>query len=637
MSTMNEENNWIITEDDLLEDPIKILDSPWLNMDSYDLVIIIVPDLPTEGGFYCIKATFTKNYPSDPPILMALTPIDSYEPFEIVPLDKFGIHKWDPTISWEELWKSVDKTLSSSGNHRLNDVYLELLLEYLIEYNLIICMKNNGDKLLEAVLDSLAPSTIGDLKNFRSVLEAIELTLTSDQLKENEKEVQKNFMFAHIVEYKQKMATSKVKITTSHIKENMHTCWYFLAIGPENSCYNDKLFFGFVLFFNIDPMQFEHFGILSPFFRCIDFPKVASSNKLSDDFIILYQYIKIRCTWEENWAYFMSNKSLLEYNAIEDKENIELDYEFSVKTFEETIKDGNLGKVFKQLTKALLEFYKDDLSKKISGDIKNKLKEYIEQLEEIIKRNKIEEAQNRLREDFNAIIRDPNPQIAVINLEDVEVGDIFEWYFSLQLGSSYGEYEVKGKLQFSDNYPNESPIISIYNPLIAYENKDVVKLEEIGLSSQQWNYNGTPKLLLGYLYNSVWQKIVALDEEKRKLWAEGYIKESIFLRKLNIFLSKAVHETLRRFGEVRLDEMYVRSAYEEDFFDAMSQTEALDYIEPIYAARVNSIADMRIVKEGITDQFINNILIKKQTDTVQNIKIFTSFMHDEIKVLILQR
>uniref|UniRef100_A0A914E9Z3 Uncharacterized protein n=1 Tax=Acrobeloides nanus TaxID=290746 RepID=A0A914E9Z3_9BILA len=367
---MNEEKNWIITEDDVLEDPTKILDSPWLNMDSYDLVIIIVPDLPAEGGFYCIKATFTKNYPSDPPILMALTPIDSYEPFEIVPLDKFGIHKWDPTITLEELWKSVDKTLSTSGNHRLNDAYLNRLLKYLKEYNLIICMKNNGDKLLEAVLDSLAPSTIEDLKNFRSVLEAIELTLTSDQVNENEKEVQKTFMFEHIVDYKQKMAKSKLKMTTSYRKENMHNCWYSLAIGPENSCYSDKLFFGRVLFSNIDPMQPEHFEILSPFLRRTGSPKVTSSNKFSDDFIILYQYITIRCTWEQNWAYFMSNKSLPEYIAIEDKENIELDYEFSVKTFEKTTKDRNLGKVFKQLTKTLLEFYKDDLSGKISGDIK---------------------------------------------------------------------------------------------------------------------------------------------------------------------------------------------------------------------------------------------------------------------------
>uniref|UniRef100_A0A914EK93 Uncharacterized protein n=1 Tax=Acrobeloides nanus TaxID=290746 RepID=A0A914EK93_9BILA len=653
MSTMNEEKNWIISEDDLLEDPTKILDSPWLNMDSYDFITIFVPVLPAASGFYCIKATFTKNYPSDPPILMALTPIDSYEPFEIVPLDKFGIYKWDPTITWEELWKSVDKTLSSSGNQRLNDVYLDLLLEYLIEYNLIIFIKNSGDKLLEAVLDSLAPSTIEDLIKFRSLLEATELTLTSDQVNENEKEVQKNFMFTHIVGYKQKMATSKVKITTSHCKENMHNCWYFLVIGPEHSCYNDKLFFGHVLFSNIDLMQSEHFDILSPFLRRINSPKVTSSNKFSDDFIILYQYITIRCTWEQNWAYFMSNKSPPEYNAIEDKENIELDYEFSVKTFEKIIKNGNLGKVFKQLTKTL-EFHKDDLSEKIGENIKKclqivnqiesmqstniftvinawspfdniarffrclveyfatfiqrvlsvrqdsisidhierciaissendtklwyfalaessdtiysgrifcgmikfdekidptviffspklliiepkhgmissvskllcsqwvthflqkiklllelndmhkgdnsdammvqiieesayyeqdiqaylnnvssqenydidvttisrklykiesseilraltvlqnkiqnkeledkfvKLKQYIEQLEEIIRRNKIEEAQNRLREDFNAIIRDPNPNFAVINLEDIEVGDIFE-------------------------------------------------------------------------------------------------------------------------------------------------------------------------------------------------------------------
>uniref|UniRef100_A0A914D4G3 Uncharacterized protein n=1 Tax=Acrobeloides nanus TaxID=290746 RepID=A0A914D4G3_9BILA len=92
---------------------------------------------------------------------------------------------------------------------------------------------------------------------------------------------------------------------------------------------------------------------------------------------------------------------------------------------------------------------------------------------------------------------------------------------------------------------------------------------------------------------------------------------------------------MRRFGEVQLDKMYVGSAYEEDFFDAMSKTEALDYIEPIYAARVNSKAGMRIFKEGeITDQFINNIQIKKKTDSVKNMKYATSLMHDEIKVLI---
>uniref|UniRef100_A0A914CWN4 Uncharacterized protein n=1 Tax=Acrobeloides nanus TaxID=290746 RepID=A0A914CWN4_9BILA len=250
-------------------------------------------------------------------------------------------------------------------------------------------------------------------------------------------------------------------------------------------------------------------------------------------------------------------------------------------------------------------------------------------------------------EDFNAIIRDPNPQFAVINLEDIEVGDIFEWYFSLQFNLFFEKYEVKGKLQFSDNYPNEPPVISIYNPLITYENKEVVKLEEIGLSSQQWNDNGTPKLLLGYLHNSVWQKIIAFDEEKSKLWADGsirrlirsgYNKESLVLRKLDTFIHDAVQETLRRLVEVRLDEMYVRSAYEEDFFDAMSKIEALDYIEPMYAARVNSKADMRIFKEEEnTDQFINNIRIKMITESFKNMEYVTSLMHDEIKVLILQR
>uniref|UniRef100_A0A914CRE6 Uncharacterized protein n=1 Tax=Acrobeloides nanus TaxID=290746 RepID=A0A914CRE6_9BILA len=130
-------------------------------------------------------------------------------------------------------------------------------------------------------------------------------------------------------------------------------------------------------------------------------------------------------------------------------------------------------------------------------------------------------------------MRDPNPNFAVINLEDIKIGDIFEWYFSLQFRS--------------------------------------------------------------------------------------------------FFENNAVLETLCRFVEVRMDEMYVRSAYEEDFFDAMSKTEALDYIEPIYAARVNSKANVGIFKEeGITDQLINDIMIKHK-DIDEKFKNAISLIYDEIK------
>uniref|UniRef100_A0A914C4D8 UBC core domain-containing protein n=1 Tax=Acrobeloides nanus TaxID=290746 RepID=A0A914C4D8_9BILA len=488
---MNEEKNWIITEDDLLEDPTKILDSPWLNMNSYYFIKITVPELPAEGGFYCIKATFTKNYPSDPPILMALTPIDSYEPFEIVPLEKFGIHKWDPTIRWKELWESVDKTLSSSGNHRLNDVYLDLLLAYLFEYNLIIYIKNYGYKLLEAELDSLAPSTIEDLINFQSLLEATELTLTSDQVNENEKEVQKKFMFNRIVYYEQQMATSKVKMTTSYCKENMHNCWYFLAFGPENSCYNYKLFFGHILFSEIDPMQIEHLEILSPFLRRINFPKIALSNKLSGDFIILYQYTIIRCIWEQYWAYFMSNinKSLSEYNAIEDKENIELDYKFSVNSFDEIIKDGNLGKVFKQLAKTLLEFYND----------------YYKTMSSL-------ESQRRLKQDFKSLILHPIPNIYTRPIDDT----FMVWNFVV-VGPEKTPFEggyYQGTIFFSSNFLLEPPKVVFLTP------NGVIKLhQKIDLTIfEKWAPSNTVSSILLELSTLLKKEFDKFIENALKTW-----------------------------------------------------------------------------------------------------------------------